>query len=165
MATNGIETKAGIHSIAFHSQSSSSANGSVLIAGSGGSLVTSAGTWTFNSVQGNGGYEILLNRASAGRGYADSLYVENGGQMCAQNRRTIGTYGVAAAGRQRQVPYLLTGPFSTPVQAEALSRSTAFGRLVLRAALTVMKFCCKGVQRAALGRIRFTLKMAARSMP
>jgi hypothetical protein len=85
VSTNGFETKTGTYSIAFQSQSSVSATGSVLIAGSGGSLVTSAGTWTFNSVQGNGGYEILLNRASARGGYADSLYVENGGQMYAQN--------------------------------------------------------------------------------
>jgi hypothetical protein len=65
---NGISKKNGFHSIGFNSQSSLSANGSVLIAGAGGNLVTSAGIWTFNSAQGNGGYEILLNRESAGGG-------------------------------------------------------------------------------------------------
>jgi hypothetical protein len=75
----------GVHSIAVYSQSYPSANGSMLLAGSGGNLVTSAGTWTFNSLQGNGGYEILVNGQSAGGGSADALYLENGGQVYALN--------------------------------------------------------------------------------
>jgi hypothetical protein len=83
LATLIIST--GVHPIAVYSQSYPSANGSVLTAGSGGNLVTSAGNWTFNSVQGNGGYAILVNGESAGGGYADSLYLENGGQVYALN--------------------------------------------------------------------------------
>jgi hypothetical protein len=75
----------GVHSTAAHSQSNPSGDGSVLFAGSWGNLVTSAGTWTFNSAQSNGGYEILVNGQSAGGGYADWLYVENGGQVYALN--------------------------------------------------------------------------------
>lgn len=82
---NNIDANDGFHSIGFNSQSNLSANGSVLIAGSEGNLVTSAGIWTFNSAQGNGGYQILLNRESAGGGYADSLYLENGKQVYAEN--------------------------------------------------------------------------------
>jgi Glycosyl hydrolase family 26 len=74
-----------IHSIAVYAQSNQSADGSVLFAGSWGNLVTSAGTWTFNSSQGAGGNEILVNGGSAGGGSADWLYVENGGQVYALN--------------------------------------------------------------------------------
>jgi hypothetical protein len=76
-----------VHSIAAHSQSNP--DGSMLIAGSGGNLVTSAGTWTFSSVEGAGGYDILVNGESAGGGSADALYLENGGQVYALNSLNV----------------------------------------------------------------------------
>ncbi len=75
-----------VHPRTLYAQSNSSADGSVLFAGSSwGNLVTSAGTWTFSASQGAGGYDILVNGGSAGGGSADWIYVENGGQVYALN--------------------------------------------------------------------------------
>ena len=60
-------------------------DGSVLLAGSGGSLVTGAGTWTFSESTNAGGNLILLNGAPAGDGAATKLQVANQGQIYAQN--------------------------------------------------------------------------------
>jgi hypothetical protein len=62
-----------------------SPDGSVVNAGSGGSLITKYGIWTFSSTSGAGGYDILLQGSSAGGGSASSLYGENGGQVYALN--------------------------------------------------------------------------------
>ncbi len=59
--------------------------GPYINAGSGGSLITKYGNWTFSSSTSTGGYEILLQGSSAGGGSANSLYVENGGQVYALN--------------------------------------------------------------------------------
>jgi hypothetical protein len=57
--------------------------GSLLPAGSGGSLVTNAGTWTFGTLSDSYGSNILLNGAAAGGGYATELEIANGGQVYA----------------------------------------------------------------------------------
>lgn len=60
-----------------------SPDGSVLRAEAPGSLVTSAGTWTFDKATGVGGNLILLNGRSAGNGSAVELDIANGGQIYA----------------------------------------------------------------------------------
>src|SRR5882762_9950022 len=62
-----------------------SADGSTLMAGAGGSLVTSAGTWTFDNTTANGGQLILLNGKSAANGAAVELEVANSGNPFADN--------------------------------------------------------------------------------
>jgi Cellulase (glycosyl hydrolase family 5) len=56
-----------------------------LQAGSGGSLVTSAGTWTFSTGTGGGGNLILLNGQSAANGSATEMLIANGGQVYVDN--------------------------------------------------------------------------------
>src|SRR5207248_2427136 len=63
-----------------------SADGSILIAGSGSSLVTAAGTWSFGTVTGSYRNNILLNGQSAGAGYSTELEVANQGHMYATTR-------------------------------------------------------------------------------
>jgi len=58
---------------------------SALTAGSTGSLVTSAGTWTFGSKTASGGNQILLNGSPAGAGYGVELEVDSGGNMYTKN--------------------------------------------------------------------------------
>src|SRR5437016_10089481 len=48
-------------------------------------MVTSAGTWTFDSTTANGGHLILLNGQSAAGGAAEELEVANGGNLFADN--------------------------------------------------------------------------------
>src|SRR4051794_38202498 len=55
------------------------------MAGSGGSLVTSVGTWTFSAATGSGGNLILLNGQSAAGGSAVELEVANQGNLYADN--------------------------------------------------------------------------------
>src|SRR5690349_10503596 len=62
-----------------------STDGSVLLAGSSGSLITSAGTWKFNTTTNAYGSLILLNGASAAGGSATELEVANKGQLYARN--------------------------------------------------------------------------------
>ena len=68
-----------------------SPDGSTISAGSGGSLVTSAGIWTFGPCcdpYGQGQYKILLNKGtawSAGQGYALKMEVANGGKLYTYN--------------------------------------------------------------------------------
>ena len=62
-----------------------SADGSTLLPGSGGSLVTSAGTWTFSSSTNSYGNLILLNGAAATDGSATELEVANQGNLYADN--------------------------------------------------------------------------------
>src|SRR5205807_1645104 len=57
--------------------------GSTVMAGASGTLVTSAGTWSFSPNTGVGGDLILLNGQSAGNGSATELEVANGGEMYA----------------------------------------------------------------------------------
>jgi autotransporter passenger strand-loop-strand repeat protein len=59
---------------------SNSPDGSYLLPGSGGSLVTSAGTWTFGSPL-DGGYPVLLNGTPLGSDLGEELCVANGGTM------------------------------------------------------------------------------------
>jgi Ni,Fe-hydrogenase III small subunit len=54
-----------------------SPNGSILLAGTGGTLVTNAGTWTFGTVA-TGGYVILLNGSPAAGASATELVIANG---------------------------------------------------------------------------------------
>jgi hypothetical protein len=56
-----------------------------LFPGASGSLVTSAGTWTFDNATANGGHLILLNAQSAAGGAAAELQVANGGNLFADN--------------------------------------------------------------------------------
>ena len=58
-----------------------SPDGSILNAPSIGSLVTSAGTWTFASVAVNGNYAILLNGKQAAGGSAVTMLVYNLGKL------------------------------------------------------------------------------------
>jgi hypothetical protein len=67
-----------------------SPDGSILMAGSTGSLVTSAGTSTFGWKTGPGGNQILLNGSPAGTGYGVELEVNNGGNMYTKN--ALGTW-------------------------------------------------------------------------
>jgi hypothetical protein len=73
------------------STSSISPDGSTITPGTGGSLVTSAGTWTFGTAQQSGEpgqYQILLNGATAwpaGQGYAAEMEVANGGKLYTYN--------------------------------------------------------------------------------
>src|SRR5207245_4767046 len=60
-----------------------SPDGTILMAGSGGSLVTSAGTWTFGTATDPYGNIILLNGQSAGSGYSTELEVANSGHVYA----------------------------------------------------------------------------------
>ena len=66
-----------------------SPDGSILTAGSGGSLTNSAGVWTFGTTAASGGYLILLNGASAKGGSALKLQVNNGGKIYATNKNNI----------------------------------------------------------------------------
>ncbi len=61
-----------------------SPNGSILMAGSGGRLVTTAGTWTFGTTKSSGNYPILLNGVPAAGGYATELYINYQGQIFAE---------------------------------------------------------------------------------
>src|ERR1700719_310899 len=60
-------------------------DGSIMMAGTAGSLMTMTGIWTFGSKTGPGGNQILLNGSPAGTGYGVELKVSNGGNMYAQN--------------------------------------------------------------------------------
>src|SRR5207248_128599 len=63
-----------------------SADGSTLLAGKGGSLVTSAGTWSFGGAYGTSGdYYILLNGQSAAIGHGTELEVANQGNLYHEN--------------------------------------------------------------------------------
>jgi hypothetical protein len=66
-----------------------SPDGSTITAGSGGSLTTSAGVWTFSTTPASGGYQILLNGTPGGGGSALELEVSNGGNMYALNKLNI----------------------------------------------------------------------------
>jgi hypothetical protein len=57
------------------------------MAGSGGSLVTSAGSWTFATTPAVGGYVILLNGQPAAGGSAIELEVANQGRLYADNQQ------------------------------------------------------------------------------
>ena len=60
-----------------------SPDGTILMTGSGGSLATSAGTWTFGTATDAYGNSILLNGRPAGDGYSTELEVANSGQVYA----------------------------------------------------------------------------------
>src|SRR5205814_1702020 len=62
-----------------------SADGSTLMAGSAGSLLTSAGTWTLGTISNPNGNLILLNGQSVLGGYAVELEVANKGDLYADN--------------------------------------------------------------------------------
>src|SRR5204863_9317210 len=62
-----------------------SPDGSILMAGSAGNLVTSAGTWTFGTTTTPYGNLILLNGQSAAGGSAVELEVANQGHLYADN--------------------------------------------------------------------------------
>jgi hypothetical protein len=62
-----------------------SPDGTVLNAPSAGSLLTGAGTWTFNSAAVSGNYAILLNGKSAAGGYAVTMLVYNQGKLYVEN--------------------------------------------------------------------------------
>ena len=64
----------------------SSPDGSTLTPGCGGTLTTSAGTWSFSTATDSSGNIILLNGQQAGGdGSGILLLVYNGGQMYAEN--------------------------------------------------------------------------------
>ncbi len=62
-----------------------SPDGSILMAGTGGSLVTNAGIWSFSAAGAGGGNVILLNGQPAANGSAVELEVANQGQLYADN--------------------------------------------------------------------------------
>jgi hypothetical protein len=63
-----------------------SPDGSSLLSGSAGSLLTSAGTWTFSTSTGSGGNLMLLNGSNANGGSAVQMLISNGGKLYALNR-------------------------------------------------------------------------------
>src|SRR5882762_2834615 len=65
--------------------SSVSPDGSIIMAGTAGSLVTRAGNWTFADTTANGGNLILLNGQSAAGGAAVELEVASDGNLFADN--------------------------------------------------------------------------------
>ena len=130
--------------IAAASTSSSgiSPDGSGLVAGTGGTLDTSAGLWSFGTVTGYSGYEILLNGQSASGGYATSLEVLNQGQLYAYN--SLGswyewnganwtgvsnpfTQPVVATPTPISAPVATPTPPSLPVSNTPLSNSSPLG--------------------------------------
>jgi hypothetical protein len=87
---SGLSTK-GSATVAIAATSGGiSPDGSTLLAGSAGSLVTSAGTWTFGTTTTSYGYDILLNGAQAAGGSAVELEVANQGNLYADN--SLGTW-------------------------------------------------------------------------
>ncbi|HEX5499640.1 MAG TPA: hypothetical protein VFX03_10450, partial [Thermomicrobiales bacterium] len=62
-----------------------SPDGSALIAGAGGSLVTKAGLWRFSASGNSYGYLILLNGVQAGGGSGTMLEVANQGNLYSEN--------------------------------------------------------------------------------
>ncbi|MBV8793894.1 MAG: hypothetical protein JO136_03050 [Hyphomicrobiales bacterium] len=66
-----------------------SPDGSTIKAGSGQSLTTSAGIFSFSNVTASsGGAQILVNGSSANNGYANSLQVDGGGRVYAREGST-----------------------------------------------------------------------------
>src|SRR5579863_8776867 len=62
-----------------------SPDGSTLTPGQSGDLVTSAGTWTFGTVDATGQIPILLNGSASNGGHATELEVASGGHLFADN--------------------------------------------------------------------------------
>jgi hypothetical protein len=71
--------------MATTTSSNISPNGTLLRAGSAGSLTTAAGTWTFGTATGTGGHNIMLNGKSAGGGSGVMLEVASQGQLYADS--------------------------------------------------------------------------------
>src|SRR5438105_1164654 len=72
-------------SLSFSVASESSPDGSILMAGTAGNLVTSAGIWTFNTALSPGQYAILLNGHQVGATPTQELEVAQQGNMFANN--------------------------------------------------------------------------------
>lgn len=62
-----------------------STDGSILMAGTSGSLVTSDGTWTLGATTTSGDHIVLLNGQQAANGAASELIVDNHGHLYAEN--------------------------------------------------------------------------------
>jgi hypothetical protein len=62
-----------------------SPDGSILLPGTGGSLVTADGVWTFDTAMASGGNVILLNGWQTADGSAASLLVARGGKRFAHS--------------------------------------------------------------------------------
>src|SRR5437588_677589 len=72
-------------SLSLSITSESSPDGTMLMPGSAGSLVTSAGTWTFGTVTNSFGNAILLNGQTTPIGWGTEIEVANGNQLYADN--------------------------------------------------------------------------------
>src|SRR2546421_615542 len=83
MSTVGLAPTMNPASLSLSVTLESSPDGTILMAGSGGSLLTSAGTWSFGTATDLSGNIILLNGQSAGNGYSTELEVANSGHMYA----------------------------------------------------------------------------------
>jgi hypothetical protein len=81
----------------------------MIISGGTGSLITSAGTWTFGGSVASGEWSILLNGSSAGGGIGSKMEVSNGGKLYA-----LGTDGNW---------YLWTGSTWTPGSPQGATAS------------------------------------------
>src|SRR3954469_22590863 len=83
MSTVGLAPTMNPASLSLSVTLESSPDGTILMAGSGGNLLTSAGTWSFGTATDPYGNIILLNGQSAGNGYSTELEVANSGHMYA----------------------------------------------------------------------------------
>src|SRR5208283_3090119 len=116
---------AGTATLAVAAGPAVSPDGSVLLAGPGGSLVTTDGTWTFSTTTAAGGYEILLNGQWAGGGSAVKLEVANQGHLYADNSQANWYEWVGGAWTPCASPVLTTSPASLTVAEN--SGSTPIG--------------------------------------
>jgi hypothetical protein len=66
-----------------------SSDGATLAGGSGGNLITIAGTWTFGSPAVAGNYPIQLNGVNQGGPAAATLYILNGGTLYQQTATNV----------------------------------------------------------------------------
>jgi len=84
----GVQGPAGSSAPGTTTNSQVSPDGSYLLAGNtGGTLVTSLGTWSFSQNTSGGGNGILLNGSEESGGYAVELVIANGGILYAFNNQ------------------------------------------------------------------------------
>src|SRR5438105_10667159 len=85
------------------------------MAGSAGSLVTSAGTWSFGTATDAYGNSILLNGQSAGNGYSTELEVANSGHVYAgSNGQWWAWTGISWTGSAAPPSPTLSPPLASP---------------------------------------------------
>jgi hypothetical protein len=132
----------------------------MIISGGTGSLITSAGTWTFGGSVASGEWSILLNGSSAGGGIGSKMEVSNGGKLYA-----LGTDGNW---------YLWTGSTWTPGSPQGttaspdgtiISGGTGSGRSTFawnrgKRSVFRLRIWLTGGKAAALTELEFVLRTA-----